>query len=79
MLGSALTVALGDEAGQVERRVIRGLAGRRLVAAARAAGAELIVLAARGSFPLLPGGASRYVLRHTPCPVLVVPDGATAG
>jgi nucleotide-binding universal stress UspA family protein len=76
MLRDAVGAALGDDAGQVERRVIRGLAGRRFVAAAREIRADLIVMAARGSMSLLLGAVSQYVLRHAPCPVLVVPDTA---
>src|SRR5450755_3989166 len=34
-------------------------------------------LAGRGSMSLLLGAVSQYVLRHAPCPVLVVPDGST--
>jgi nucleotide-binding universal stress UspA family protein len=76
MLRDAVDDALGDEAVKVERRVVRGLAGRRFVEAAREADAELIVLAARGSMSFLLGAVSQYVLRHAPCPVLVVPEGS---
>ena len=75
MLRDAVDNALGPEGRDVERRVIRGLAGRRLVEAARDTRADLIVLAARGSISLLLGAVSQYVLRHAPCPVLVVPAG----
>jgi nucleotide-binding universal stress UspA family protein len=78
-LREAVDEALGDDAVGVELRVIRGLAGRRFVEAAREARADLIVLAARGSMSLLLGAVSQYVLRHAPCPVLVVPDGSTSG
>ncbi|HEY5358925.1 MAG TPA: universal stress protein [Streptosporangiaceae bacterium] len=77
MLRDAVDEALGEAAAGVELRVIRGLAGRRFVEAAREARAELIVLAGRGSMSLLLGAVSQYVLRHAPCPVLVVPDGST--
>jgi nucleotide-binding universal stress UspA family protein len=79
MLRDAVDEALGEEAIKVERRVVRGLAGRRFVEAARDAHAELIVLAARGSMSFLLGAVSQYVLRHAPCPVLVVPDGSSGG
>lgn len=79
MLRDAVDEALGEEAIKVERRVVRGLAGRRFVEAARDAHAELIVLAARGSMSFLLGAVSQYVLRHAPCPVLVVPDGSNGG
>jgi nucleotide-binding universal stress UspA family protein len=75
MLRDAVDEALGEDGATVERRVIRGLAGRRLVEAARDTRADLIVLAARGSISLLLGAVSQYVLRHAPCPVLVVPAG----
>ena len=78
MLRDAVDEALGDEATSVELRVTRGLAGRRFVEAAREVRADLIVLAARGSMSLLLGAVSQYVLRHAPCPVLVVPAGAGA-
>jgi nucleotide-binding universal stress UspA family protein len=72
-LAETVADALGDRAGQVEQRVVLGLAGRKLVEAARESRAELIVLATRGSSSLLLGTVSQYVLRHAPCPVLVVP------
>jgi nucleotide-binding universal stress UspA family protein len=78
MLADAVQDALGDDAGAVQRQLIRGLAGRRFVAAMRDARAELVVLTARGSMSLLLGAVSQYVLRHAPCPVLVVPEGTGA-
>jgi nucleotide-binding universal stress UspA family protein len=75
-LRDALKSALGDRAGDVDMRVVVGLAGRRLVDAAREASAELIVLAARGTMSLFLGTVSQYVLRNAPCPVLVVPDAS---
>ena len=56
----------------------REIAGRALVEAARTAGAELIVLSTRGEggVSLLLGAVSQYVLRHAPCPVLVVPHAS---
>jgi nucleotide-binding universal stress UspA family protein len=47
-----------------------------VVQTATHAGAELLVLATRGSVSLLPGTVSQYALRNAPCPVLVVPEGA---
>lgn len=67
--------ALGDESGQVDLRVMSGLSGRAIVAAAREARAQLIVLAARSGISVLPGTVSQYVLRNARCPVLVVPAG----
>ena len=75
-LRDALKAALGDRAGDVDMRVVVGLAGRRLVDAAREASAELIVLAARGTMSLFLRTVSQYVLRNAPCPVLVVPDAS---
>ena len=73
-LRDAVVDALGERAAQVELRVLPGLAGRVLVDLARDRGAELIVLAARNSCAQLLGAMSQYVLRHAPCPVLIVPD-----
>ena len=47
-----------------------------LVDLARDRGAELIVLAARDTVAHLLSTMSQYVLRHAPCPVLLVPDAA---
>ncbi len=77
-LRDAVADALGERAGQVELRVLPGLAGRVLVDLARDRGAELIVLAARSTLAHLLGAMGQYVLRHAPCPVLIVPDD-TAG
>ena len=76
LLRDTVADALGDRAAQVELRVLPGLAGRVLVDLARDRGAELIVLAARNTFAHLLGALSQYVLRHAPCPVLIVPDYA---
>jgi nucleotide-binding universal stress UspA family protein len=73
-LRDAVAAVLGDRAAQVELRVLPGLAGRVLVDLARDRDAELIVLAARNTFAHLLGALSQYVLRHAPCPVLIVPD-----
>jgi nucleotide-binding universal stress UspA family protein len=74
-LRDAVDAALGDAAPGVRQEVIAGPAGRGFVRAARESGAELLVLPARRSVSGLPGTASQYVLRHAPCPVLLVPDG----
>lgn len=78
ILRDALIAALGTQAGHVECRVVAGTAGRQLVEAARELGAQLIVLATRGSMSLLLGTVSQYVLRKAPCPVLIVPAVAAA-
>jgi nucleotide-binding universal stress UspA family protein len=75
-LRDAVIEALGSQADHVELRVMAGTAGRQIVDAARQIGAQLIVLAARGSRSMLLGSASQYVLRKAPCPVLIVPTGA---
>ena len=58
--------------------MVAGIAGRALVEAARTADAELVVLSTRGEGGVsrLPCAVSQYVLRHVPCPVLVVPDAS---
>jgi nucleotide-binding universal stress UspA family protein len=75
-LREAVEEALGDQARDVDMRVVVGLAGRRLVDAAKETSAALLVLAARGSMSLFLGTVSQYVLRNAPCPVLVVPDAS---
>ncbi len=77
-LRDLLTEALGNQADHVELRVVAGTAGRQIVEAAREVRAQLIVLATRGSMSMLLGTVSQYVLRKAPCPVLVVPAGASA-
>jgi nucleotide-binding universal stress UspA family protein len=79
-LRDAVADALGEQASLVTPRTVAGPAGRNLVEAARAAGAQLIVLAGHGT-SVLPGSVSHYVLRKAPCPVLIVPEAvqATAG
>ena len=74
MLGDEVTAALGDVAGETELRAVAGLPGRKLVETARAANAQMIVIAAGLSGSALAGAVSQYVLRNAPCPVLVVPD-----
>ncbi len=78
ILRDALIDALGTQADHVECRVVAGTAGRQLVEAACELGAQLIVLATRGSMSLLLGTVSQYVLRKAPCPVLIVPAVAAA-
>jgi nucleotide-binding universal stress UspA family protein len=75
-LRDAVMDALGNQADHVELRVMAGTAGRQLVEAAREIGAQLIVIATRGSMSMLLGTVSQYVLRKAPCPVLIVPAAA---
>ena len=77
-LRDLITEALGNQADHVELLVVAGTAGRQIVEAAREVKAQLIVLATRGSMSMLLGTVSQYVLRQAPCPVLVVPAGASA-
>ena len=73
LLEREVTAALGEDAGTVTRRTVRGATGRGLVDVARQEAADLIVIAARRG-PVLTGPAGQqYVLRHAPCPVLVMP------
>ena len=72
-LGNEVNAALGEQASEAELRTVSGLAGRKLVETARAADAQLIVLASGLSTSVLAGAVSQYVLRNAPCPVLVVP------
>jgi nucleotide-binding universal stress UspA family protein len=74
-LRDTVAAVLGDQASDVAVQALPGLGGRVLIEAAQRFNAELIVLASRpGKVPS--GGVSQYVLRHTPCPVLVVPPAA---
>jgi nucleotide-binding universal stress UspA family protein len=75
MLRDLVRGALGAQADGVTCRTVAGLPGRVLVTVAREAGAQLIVLAARGDAAVarVLGAVSQYVLRNAPCPVLVVP------
>jgi nucleotide-binding universal stress UspA family protein len=73
-LRTAVREALGSTDG-VALRVVTGVPGRVLVQTARDLDAELMVLATRKEYApsRLLGAVSQYVLRNTPCPVLVVP------
>jgi len=77
-LRQAVRDVLGEQANGVEIRVILGLAGRKIVETANKVNAQLIVLATRGSPSMLLGTVSQYVLRKSPCPVLIVPAGSGA-
>jgi nucleotide-binding universal stress UspA family protein len=80
MLDDTIRLVLGAQADEVRQRVVPGLPGHALVDAARSEDASLVVLAARadGALGWKIGPAGRYVLRKSPCPVLVVPDGSKA-
>lgn len=70
--------ALGERAEEVQLRAEQGFPGHTLVEVAKTVQAQLVVLAARraeGAMSRLLGTVSQYVLRHAPCPVLVVPAG----
>ena len=65
----------------VERIVVRGRPRHEIVAVAADWGADLVVLARHGSGNLrntFMGSTSEAVLRHAPCPVMVLPP-PTAG
>lgn len=75
VLRETITDALGGQARGVLAHAVLGSPNSVLVNAARSLDARLIVLAARsgsGASRVL-GTVSQYVLRHAPCPVLVVP------
>jgi nucleotide-binding universal stress UspA family protein len=76
-LSQVVRDALGEDATEVEIRVIQGVPGHALVQAAKEAEAQMVVLTARsdGAVSRLLGTVSQFVLRNAPCPVLVVPAG----
>ena len=76
-LRQAVVDALGSDDG-VALRVESGVPGRVLVQTARILDADLVVLATREqhSPSQLLGAVSQYVLRNSPCPVLVVPEAS---
>lgn len=61
---------------EVETRMLVGVAHEAIIARAEEIGAELIVIGSRGAGPLahvLDASVAERVVRHAPCPVLVVP------
>lgn len=65
---------------EVETQAVHAAAGPGIVAACED-GIDLLVTGSRGYGPLravLLGGASRHIVDHAPCPVLVIPRGAAA-
>jgi nucleotide-binding universal stress UspA family protein len=74
-LRQAVREALGSDDG-VTFQAVPGLPGRVLVQVARAADADLVILATRREHApsRLLGAVSQHVLRTAPCPVLVVPE-----
>jgi nucleotide-binding universal stress UspA family protein len=75
----ATEVKLGARPAPVERSVLVGSPGEAIVEAARTTGADLVVVGGRGLGVfgrLLLGSVSEHVLRHAPCPVLLVKKGA---
>jgi nucleotide-binding universal stress UspA family protein len=59
----------------VRCRVVAGVPGRALIRAAKAANAQLVVLAFRADATMsrMLGAVSQFLLRDAPCPALVVP------
>jgi universal stress protein A len=77
----SVAVPKGDEAGrpvEVETQIRVGIPDQQIVEVARELNADLIVLARRGIsgglVQALLGGTAEQVVRHAPCPVLVVPE-----
>jgi nucleotide-binding universal stress UspA family protein len=76
---AGLTEIAEELGGSVEASVRSGSAALEICEAAREGGANLIVLAAHEHHDLkhtFLGGTSEAVVRHAPCPVLVLRDGA---
>jgi nucleotide-binding universal stress UspA family protein len=74
VLRSAVDEVAGGDTSLVDNVLVEGSAGEALTEQGR--GAELIVLGSHGHTALaelLLGSVSRHVLRHAPCPVVIVP------
>jgi nucleotide-binding universal stress UspA family protein len=74
-----LTAAANDGDCGAEWRVEEGHPSDGLVAAAKEAGAAMIVVGSTGPRSSLLGSISADVSRRAPCPVVVVPPGADGG
>jgi nucleotide-binding universal stress UspA family protein len=64
----------GDEAPEIESRLVQGGASGVIIDAA--SGADLVVVGSRGRggfAGLLLGSVSQQVVHHAPCPVVVIP------
>lgn len=77
LLRDAVQEALGPEAAGVSLRLAHGMPGRNLVEAARVLDAGLLVLSSRPAAGLSWLVGSQYVLRNTPCQLLLVPESGT--
>jgi len=75
LLAAAKSTALAAGAGKVDIEQLQGIAANEIVEHARAGGFDLIVMGTHGRKGLshaLLGSVAERVLRHAPCPVLVV-------
>lgn len=73
VLDTAVDEAVGSQADQISRQVVRGHPAQVLLDAA--AGADLLVVGSRGHggfAGMLLGSVSEHVAAHAPCPVLVI-------
>lgn len=73
----ALKAELDREGIANETVLAQGFAGHEIVSAAGARGCDLILMGRRALGPvksLLQERVSAYVLHHSPCPVMIVPD-----
>ena len=71
----------GSDGTKVERVVVRGRPKQEIVAVAADLHADLIVLARHGSSGIrhaFMGSTAEGVLRHAPCPVLILPPAPVA-
>lgn len=76
-----LAADAGKEAVPIETHVARGDASAEIVTFAEAQGVDLVVVASRGRSgvrKVLLGSVAEKVVRHAPCPVLVVRDEVVA-
>lgn len=70
----AFLAPLGDAAASVERVLLHGDPSHEVIEYAKASGVDLIVMGRRGTTlaDVMLGSVAERVIRHAPCPVLIV-------
>ena len=75
---AARAARVRDARVPVEQRALLGASHEGIIEAAKSMGADLIVIGSHGAGALataLIGSVASRVIRHAPCPVLVIPHG----